>query len=116
LLEYNDTLTIGDVIRYIASDHERTCILTTSGKKLYGVISQGDLIKAFWNGAELISPISNFINPNPISINSDTTNKVNDAINLFCEFGTLLIPVIDKDRIIKEVLSVRKILSDNHGK
>jgi CBS domain-containing protein len=63
MLEYNDSLTIGDIIRFIATEHERTCILKNDDGRLYGVLSQGDLIKAIWNGAELITPISNIINP-----------------------------------------------------
>jgi predicted transcriptional regulator len=115
MLEYNDSLTIGDVMRYIATEHERTCVLQNNNGKLYGVISQGDLIKAIWNGAELITPINNIINPNPIIINSNSKDPEGDAINLFCQFGALLVPIVDSNRKIVEVLSVRKIISDKYG-
>ena len=115
MLEYNDSLTIGDVIRYIATEHERTCVLQNNNGKLYGVISQGDLIKAIWNGAELITPINNIINPNPIIINTSSKDPEGDAINLFCQYGVLLVPIVDSNRKIVEVLSVRKIISDKYG-
>jgi CBS domain-containing protein len=98
MLEYNESLTIGDIMRFIATDHERTCILQSKNGKLYGVLSQGDLIKAIWNGAELITPISNIVNPNPITISSANNNPEKDALKLFAKYGILLVPVIDSDK------------------
>jgi CBS-domain-containing membrane protein len=115
MLNYSESLTLGDVMRHIATAHERTCILQTEKGNLYGVISQGDLIKAIWNGAELISPKATFMNPNPIFIDSDEKDPDLRALLLFAEQGALLIPIIDKDKKIIKVLSVRKIISDKYG-
>ena len=115
MLEYNDSLTIGDIMRFIATDHERTCILQSDNGKLYGVLSQGDLIKAIWNGAELITPISNIINPNTITISSESKNPEKDALKLFAKYGILLVPIIDNDKKILRLISVRKIISDEYG-
>ena len=114
-MEYKDSLTIGDLMRYIATEHERTCILELNNGKLYGVVSQGDLIKAIWNGAELVTPIDNVLNPNPIVIDDKSKDPKGDAIQLFCQYGILLVPVVDSNRNIIEVLSVRKIISDKYG-
>ena len=115
MLEYNDSLTIGDVMRVIATAHERTCILQDKNGKLYGVLSQGDLIKAIWNGAELITPIDNIINPNPIIISAENVNPEGEALKLFAEYGALLIPVVDAKRNILKLISIRKIISDEYG-
>ena len=115
MLEYNESLTIGDIMRFIATDHERTCILQSKNGKLYGVLSQGDLIKAIWNGAELITPISNIVNPNPIIITSESKNPEKDALKLFARHGILLIPVIDSEKKILRLMSIRKIISDEYG-
>jgi Mg/Co/Ni transporter MgtE len=115
MLEYNDALTIGDVMRYIATEHERTCVLYIDDGKLYGVVSQGDLIKAVWNGAELITPINNIINPNPIVIKADSKDPNGEVIELFCQYGVLQVPVVNDDRKIVDVLSVRKIISGKYG-
>jgi CBS domain-containing protein len=85
MLEYNDSLIIGDIIRIIATEHERTCILKNSDGRLYGVLSQGDLIKAIWNGAELITPISNIINPNPLTISTESKDPKKEALKLFIQ-------------------------------
>ena len=115
MLEYNESLTIGDIMRFIATDHERTCILQSKNGKLYGVLSQGDLIKAIWNGAELITPISNIVNPNPITINSESKTPEKDALKLFAKHGILLVPVIDSEKKILRLISIRKIISDEYG-
>jgi CBS domain-containing protein len=115
MLEYNESLTIGDIMRFIATDHERTCILQNKNGKLYGVLSQGDLIKAIWNGAELITPISNIINPNTITISSENKNPEKEALKLFAKYGILLVPIVDNDKKILRVVSIRKIISDEYG-
>ena len=115
MLEYDDSLTIGDVMRFIATDHERTCILQNKNGKLYGVLSQGDLIKAIWNGSELITPVSNIINPNPITISSKNENPEKEALKLFAQHGVLLLPVVDDTRKVLREISVRKVISDEYG-
>jgi len=115
MLEYNDSLTIGEMIRIIATEHERTCILKNSDGRLYGVVSQGDLIKAIWNGAELITPISNIINPNPFTISTESKDPKKEALKLFSQHGVLLVPIVDANRKITSVISIRKIISDEYG-
>jgi CBS domain-containing protein len=115
MLEYNDSLTIGEMIRIIATEHERTCILKNSDGRLYGVVSQGDLIKAIWNGAELITPISNIINPNPFTISTESKDPKKEALKLFSQHGVLLVPIVDANRKITSVMSIRKIISDEYG-
>jgi CBS domain-containing protein len=102
-------------MRFIATDRERTCILQSKNGKLYGVLSQGDLIKAIWNGAELITPISNIVNPNPITISSESKNPEKDALKLFAKHGILLVPVVDNEKKILRLISIRKIISDDYG-
>jgi predicted transcriptional regulator len=115
MLEYNDSLTIGEMIRIIATEHERTCILKNSDGRLYGVVSQGDLIKAIWNCAELITPISNIINPNPFTISTESKDPKKEALKLFSQHGVLLVPIVDANRKITSVISIRKIISDEYG-
>lgn len=113
-MQYHDSLTIADLIRYIGTEHERTCILEDSSGKLYGVVSQGDLLKAIWNGHELITPIDKVINPNPIFISTEISDPEKEALKLFTKHGILLIPVIDKTRKIQKIISIRKIMSEKY--
>jgi CBS domain-containing protein len=77
-------------------------------------VSQGDLLKAIWNGHELITPIDKVINPNPICISSEISEPEREALKLFAKHGVLLIPVIDKTKKIQKIISIRKIMSEKY--
>ncbi len=108
LLEKN--LTLEDAARHIISGHERTLVFHEEDKKLIGVISQGDILRAIWNGISVISPILDIINYNPIVIDVKKTNKFEIAIEHFVQVGALVIPVVNDNRIVIDVLRVREIL------
>lgn len=110
LLEKN--LTVEDAARYIINGHERTLVFHDENKKLIGVISQGDILKAIWNGKSVISPILDIINYNPIVIDADQQNKFETAIEHFVLMGVLVIPIVNDQRIILDVVRVREILND----
>lgn len=116
MIQYNDSLTIADVYRYISVHHERTCIISNSEGMLYGVVSQGDLLKALWNGHELLTPIDKVINPNPVFIKSTGANLEVEALALFSKYGVLLIPVVDEAKRIQSVISIREIVSQIYVK
>ncbi len=109
LLEKN--LTLEDAARHIINGHERTLVFHDQDKKLIGVISQGDILRAIWNGMSVISPILDIINYNPIVINADKVNKFEIAIEHFVKVGALVIPVVNDQRIIVDVIRVREILN-----
>ncbi len=108
LLEKN--LTLEDAARHIISGHERTLVFHDEDKKLIGVISQGDILRAIWNGMSVISPILDIINYNPIVIDVKKTNKFEIAIEHFVHVGALVIPVVNDHRIVIDVIRVREIL------
>lgn len=104
----NEKLTIGDSIRNIAMSHERTIMVVNDEGKLVGVVTQGDLLRAIWNGAELESSIEVCINYNPITlVDGEPDDR---AIKIFAENGALVIPVIDINRKLLRVVNVRELL------
>ena len=108
LLEKN--LTLEDAARHIINGHERTLVFHDEDKKLIGVISQGDILRAIWNGMSVISPILDIINYTPIVIDVNETNKIEIAIEHFVQVGALVIPVVNDHRIVIDVIRVREIL------
>lgn len=98
----NKNLCVGDLIRKIAIGHERTILMINDEKKLIGVVTQGDILRAIWNGAELQSSAEICINYNPLTLNEKDLPE--DAVKMFAETGALVIPVIDaRRRVIREV-------------
>ena len=102
-------LSVGDLVRRILAGHERTVVLVDSENRLFGVVSQGDLLKAIWNGATVGDPIVNLVNPNPLVL-IDGSYSDQDAINLFLERGVLVVPVVNKERKLVRSVNIRELL------
>jgi predicted transcriptional regulator len=110
LMLLEKSLTLEDAARHIINGHERTLVFHDEDKKLIGVISQGDILRAIWNGMSVISPILDIINYNPIVIDESKNNKFQIAIEHFVQVGALVIPVVNEHRIVIDVIRVREIL------
>ncbi len=83
----NKNLCVGDLIRKIAIGHERTILMINDEKKLIGVVTQGDILRAIWNGAELQSSAEICINYNPLTLNEKDLPE--DAVKMFAETGRI---------------------------
>ncbi len=103
-------LSIGDVIRSVLAGHERTCILLGQDQKLMGIVTEGDLLRALWNGNDLNSPISNITNFNPKTISVDEQHPEAIARQYFKEFGILQVPIVDQSRALVRVINFREVL------
>ncbi len=101
-------LSVGDLIRRIAIGHERTILITTHEGKLIGVVTQGDILRAIWNGAELQSSAEICINYNPLTL--DEGDHPGAAMKIFAETGALVIPVIDANRHVIREVNVRNLV------
>lgn len=102
-------LCVGDLIRKIALGHERTILMINDDKKLIGVVTQGDILRAIWNGAELQSSAEICINYNPLTLNVADLPDV--AIRMFAETGALVIPVVDAKRQVIREINVRDLVN-----
>lgn len=101
-------LSVGDLIRKIALGHERTILMTTEETKLVGVVTQGDILRAIWNGAELQSSAEICINYNPLTLGED--DQPSAALKMFAETGALVVPVIDANRRVIREINVRDLI------
>jgi CBS domain-containing protein len=111
ILKEIEKCNIGDVLRSVLASHERTTFAIDDNSKLVGVFSEGDLLRLLWKGVDIESPASAYLNHNPFFILESSTNKNKEAINLFIKHGLVLVPVIDSERKLIEVLSIRTIIS-----
>lgn len=101
-------LCVGDLIRKIAIGHERTILIVNNDKKLLGVVTQGDILRSIWNGAELQSSAEICINYNPLTLNE--TDQPSAALKMFAETGALVIPVVDSSRRVIREINVRNLI------
>ncbi len=101
-------LCVGDLIRKIAIGHERTILVINNDNKLIGVVTQGDILRAIWNGAEIQSSAEICINYNPLTLNEE--DDPSTAVKIFAETGALVIPVVDAHRRVVREINVRDLV------
>ncbi len=88
---------------------ERTLFVTDAENRLRGVVTEGDLVRAYENNYLPHAQIADIMNGAPIfAIKVLSTEEV---VDLFLKFGVLLIPVIDEDGFLLGCQSIRKTLS-----
>jgi predicted transcriptional regulator len=111
LINYSETFSIYDLVRQILNSHERTAIIIDGNKKLMGVVTEGDILRALWSGIGMESPIDQCINFNPITVDQSQANIDSQVIDLFVNNGILIIPVIDENKYVKGFLKTREIVA-----
>jgi predicted transcriptional regulator len=112
LINYSETSSIYDLVRQILNAHERTAIIVDSKNRLMGVVTEGDILRALWNGIGMDSPIDQCINFNPITIDKSEVNDKSKLVNWFLENGILIIPVIDENKVVKSYVKTREIIAE----
>ena len=88
---------------------ERTLFVTDAEKRLRGVVTEGDLVRAYENNYLPHAQITDIMNGAPIF--TMKVLRTEEVVDLFLKFGVLLIPVIDEDGLLLGCQSIRKTLS-----
>jgi CBS domain-containing protein len=101
-----DSATLLDAVDIIAHNHSR-CAVTVSGKKVTGVISEGDILRCLLKGADIHAPLVSFINP---SFKFLRRRDLDAALDLFREHGISLVPVLDLDFSLLSVVLLSDVL------
>ena len=91
-----------DAIKSIQLTGLRTIIVVGNNDKVLGLISEGDILRAFINGMNPYSPIESIIN---ISFKFLHSRDMQKAFELF-KLGIDILPVIANDFRLIEVISI----------
>ncbi len=101
---------LGEVLRGILASKERTVFAVDSSARLVGVFSEGDLLRLLWKGVDLESAASEYMNHNPKCILESSETKEREVLDLFRNYGILLVPVVGTNRELIKVISVRELI------
>lgn len=112
LINFSETSSIYDLVRQILKAHERTAIIVDSENKLMGVVTEGDILRALWNGIGMESPIDQCINFNPITIDKSEVSNKSKLVNWFLKNGILIIPVVDENKFVEGYIKTREIVAE----
>jgi len=101
----------------------RIAFVTDDEKRLAGVTTSGDIRKAILKGANLETRIKEIMNPSPIVINTDwsekeikTFLKKDDVRSRISDYGTIRIPVVDEKNKIVDILIATEDTAESYVK
>ena len=104
VISQNSTLIIAcDSI----SKNKSRCVLIEDKKKIIGIVSEGDIIRAFLMGADINSSLKDYIN---LSFIFFATKDLNKAKSIFKKKKITLIPILNKKMKIIDLITLNEIL------
>jgi len=104
--------TINTAMLAIQQTKSRCACVLSASQKVVGVISQGDIIRALFDGANQYSSIKDFVNNSFIYLNEVDMER---AYKLIKSKNLTLIPVIDKDFILVSVITLTDLFDYLEG-
>ena len=99
---------IADGLTLMRTVTERTLFVTDAENRLKGVVSEGDLVRAYENNFLPHAQITEIMNGAPIFTMKVLSTE--EVVDLFLKFGVLLIPVIDETGLLLGCQSIRKTI------
>lgn len=102
----NQSYTIKETIESIERLKDRVVIVVDNNDKVIGIISQGDVIRALLAGKNLYTQVQSIVRPNFFYLNSRDLKK---AYELFKKYQITLLPVVDENFQLLEVISMKDI-------
>lgn len=105
--------TIKEAIERIDASKNRAVIVIDKEDKVVGVVSQGDIIRALCSGNNLYTHIDSIIKPNFFYLNN---KNLDEAYRLFRKIKISLMPVIDENFKLTDVINLDDIYDYLEGK
>ena len=100
---------IKDAIELINKNKSRCVVVVNEEYKVFGVISEGDILRILIDGKNIYSPLKNSININFKYLNFYDKKE---SLNLVRNYGITLIPIVDKNLILKDVISIHDLIPE----
>lgn len=99
--------TVLDGIEAIKSNRSR-CVIVVDADRVVGVLSEGDIMSALLHGSDVRAPIEDFVRHNFKFLSK---RSLPDALDLMRRFGVTLVPVVDRDLQLREVVTLSDVLN-----
>lgn len=98
--------TLLDVIEAIKNNKSR-CVILIAGGRVSGVLSEGDVMSALLHGADVHVRCSEYANRSFKFLSRRDHEK---ALGLMRDFGLTLLPIVDKDFHLVDVITLSDVL------
>ena len=98
--------TLLDAVQRINRNHSRA-VMIVEEQKVIGVISEGDIMRALLQGVDIHAPLAPFAQPGFKFLNEKDLAK---ALEIFTRHGITMLPVVDEEFHIKDIVTLREVL------
>ncbi len=106
-------ITLKDALKKLSLFGEKCLVVVNkTNKTLLGTLSDGDIRKAILRGNEINTSIKNVYKKNPFYINSNNY-KIENAKKLFLKHKIDLIPVVDENKKVVDIIIWNKLFDQN---
>tara|TARA_Y100001935_G_C17310048_1_gene515209 strand:+ start:4948 stop:6000 length:1053 start_codon:yes stop_codon:yes gene_type:complete len=102
-------ITIREAMKKLSQSGEKCLVVVDQKNTLLGTLSDGDLRKAILNGSEVSETINKIYNSSP-TILFDGEYSVDEVKELFIQQRFDLIPIVNNQRELKDILLLKNIL------
>ena len=106
-----DNLTIKDAISVINKSEMRCAKFFNEFQKIVGVFSEGDVIRSLLQGTDIHTPLKSVICPTFFYLKEKNILK---AYHLIKKEGITLIPIIDDDFNLLDVITLFDVMEHLH--
>ncbi len=103
----SEDITLNEAISSLSFSPERALLVINNNKKLVGILSEGDIMRALIKGADSFSSINHWITRDYKFL---TEYNLRQALLAFNEFGISIIPIVDKYSQVTDVIGVFDLL------
>ena len=103
----NSSYTIMDVMQVFERNKERGVVVISDNGKVCGFLSMGDIINLLVEGYNIYTRIEHIYHPSFIYLDKKDYDK---AIDIFLKRNVSLIPVLDEEMNLEEIITEREIL------
>ncbi|MDD2972497.1 MAG: CBS domain-containing protein [Lachnospiraceae bacterium] len=98
----SENYTIKEVLAQFESANDRVAIVLNGNKKVVGVVSQGDIIRALSAGMSIYEKVSQIIQSSFLHLYEKNMEK---AYEIFKKKKISLLPIIDKNGYLSDVIT-----------
>jgi len=89
-------------------DGKISSVLVTEDGYLIGILTERDMVKAVAEGIDTeVVHVRDYMTPTPVAVNPDTS--LEEAVQIMLERGFRHLPVVDGERELKGVVSIRDL-------
>lgn len=105
----SDNNLIEQAIEMIELNKTRCVIVHNAADKVIGIVSEGDILRAILKGISIKSPVKQIMNMNFVYLTEKNDEKI---LSLF-KSGITLIPLLNQDLQLIEVVELVKYFNEN---